>query len=146
MAILPLSHVPPTNGKTKPLNLSIQIWERQTSCRLVRKNMSSLSEMMQHHIERSSFLQTNMWRQSLKPLNNIRPGRSAKVGIKSRKSESIEETNTWVRSLNISNSKALNNLTAGYSPQLNGVAERMNRTLFEMAWTMLNSPLLNYRG
>jgi len=55
------------------------------------------------------------------------------VGIKSRKSESIEETNTWVRSLNISNSKALNNLTAGYSPLLNGVAERMNRTLFEMA-------------
>ena len=31
------------------------------------------------------------------------------------------------------------NPTAGYSPQSNGVAERMNRTLFEMACTMLDS-------
>jgi transposase InsO family protein len=31
------------------------------------------------------------------------------------------------------------NPTAGYSPQSNGVAERMNRTLFEMACTMLDA-------
>ena len=31
------------------------------------------------------------------------------------------------------------NPTAGYSPQSNGVAERMNRTLFEMACTMIDS-------
>jgi transposase InsO family protein len=31
------------------------------------------------------------------------------------------------------------NPTAGYSPQSNGIAERMNRTLFEMACTMLDS-------
>ena len=31
------------------------------------------------------------------------------------------------------------NPTAGYSPQSNGVAERMNRTLFDMACTMLDS-------
>jgi transposase InsO family protein len=30
------------------------------------------------------------------------------------------------------------NPTAGYSPQSNGVAERMNRTLFDMAYTMLD--------
>jgi hypothetical protein len=31
------------------------------------------------------------------------------------------------------------NPTAGYSPQSNGIAERMNRTLFEMACTMLDA-------
>ena len=31
------------------------------------------------------------------------------------------------------------NPTAGHSPQSNGVAERMNRTLFEMACTMMDS-------
>ena len=31
------------------------------------------------------------------------------------------------------------NPTAGYSPQPNGVAERMNRTLFEAACTMLDA-------
>ena len=45
----------------------------------------------------------------------------------------IEEVSTQVENLNCKNEGIQNQLTTGYTPQQNGVSERRNRTIVEIA-------------
>src|SRR5271169_5359884 len=86
----------------------------------ILKNKSSLTVL-------NAFKEYQAWaeRQSGHKIKEIRTDRGTEyMGdiIKFVKSQGIEH-----------------NLTAGYSPQSNGVAEHINRMLFEMACTMLDA-------
>src|SRR5579859_7253522 len=96
--------------------------------------------MMLQTTEWFTFSPTRVHQPYSKPSKNIRLGQNVRADSRSKElrtdrgKEYMGEMIEYVKSQGIEH-----NPTTGYSPQLNGVAERMNRTLFDMACTMLDA-------
>jgi hypothetical protein len=116
----------------------IRIWQKQTSLGGGKYVLTSTDDATNHEIV---FILANKNASTvLKAFKEYQASAERQSGYKIKEirtdpgTEYMGEMMKYVKSQGIEY-----NPTAGYSPQSNGLAERINRTLFDMACTMLNA-------